>query len=204
MKNLTRTKYYLFIPLLLTILSLCLCTGCERQAKKKESRPGTIPLAVWAHAGQEAERVILQGQVARFNQQSQTVTINLTFIPERDYNAQIQSAAIAGDLPDILEFDGPYLYNYIWQNHLIPLEDLLPQPLIADILPSIIAQGTHADHLYSVGVFDSGLGLYGRKDRLAEIGHVCPKLRRKPGRLANLKTSCKNWRKTIRTGPSST
>lgn len=97
------------------------------------------------------------------------IKINLTFIPERDYNAQVQAAALAGDLPDILEFDGPYLYNYIWQNQLRPLEDLLPQSVLDDLLPSLIDQGTHGQHLYAVGVFDSGLGLYARKSALQGI-----------------------------------
>lgn len=68
----------------------------------------------------------------RFNQQSDRVHIELTFIPERDYNAQVQAAALANDLPDILEFDGPYLYNYIWQNQLRPLDELLPAQLISE------------------------------------------------------------------------
>jgi multiple sugar transport system substrate-binding protein len=111
----------------------------------------------------------LASQVKRFNRQTAGVNIKLTFIPERDYNAQVQAAALAGDLPDILEFDGPYLYNYIWQNHLLPLETLLPQTLRDDLLPSIIDQGTHGSHLYAVGVFDSGLGLYARKSALQGI-----------------------------------
>jgi len=160
--------------LVLAVLILCLLSGCEHRNKDKKIPSGKIQLAIWAHAGQEMERVVLHEQVTRFNQQSQTVTINLTFIPERDYNAQVQSAAIAGDLPDILEFDGPYLYNYIWQNHIIPLDGLLPETVLDDILPSIIAQGTYGSHLYSVGCFDSGLGLFARKDLLEKIGARIP------------------------------
>ena len=66
------------------------------------------------------------------------IDIMLTFIPARDYNAQVQAAALAGDLPDILEFDGPYLYNYIWQGPLLPLESLLPALVTDDLLPSIV------------------------------------------------------------------
>ncbi len=150
-------------------------SGCERPAKDQQEISGKTPLSIWAHAGQEKERDILQSQVARFNQQSQTVQVNLNFIPERDYNALIQSAAIAGDLPDILEFDGPYLYNYIWQGHIIPMEALLPKTFIDDILPSIINQGTHGNHLYSVGGYDSGLGLYARKDLLEDAGVRIPR-----------------------------
>lgn len=55
------------------------------------------------------------------------------------------------------------------------MENLIPQSLIKDILPSIIDQGTHGEHLYSVGVFDSGLGLYGRKDLLDKAGVRIPR-----------------------------
>jgi len=149
-------------------------TGCDRQSTvsptaEKTDQSELITLQVWAHAGQAAERQLLQSQVTRFNQQAPGINIKLTFIPERDYNAQVQAAALAGDLPDILEFDGPYLYNYIWQNHLRPLESLLPESVLDDLLPSIIEQGTHGQHLYAVGVFDSGLGLYGRKSVLQRI-----------------------------------
>ena len=44
-------------------------------------------LHVWAHAGQQAERRVLQAQLERFNQQSDETQLKLTFIPERDYNA---------------------------------------------------------------------------------------------------------------------
>lgn len=175
MKNGISVKHTFFYYLVLALLLLGCGLGCERQAKDQEEHTAPISLSIWAHAGQEAERKVLQAQVARFNQQSQTTQVELTFIPERDYNAQVQSAAIAGDLPDILEFDGPYLYNYIWQSHLVPIEKLLPHLLIKDILPSIIDQGTYGGHLYSVGVFDSGLGLYGRKDMLEKFGVRIPR-----------------------------
>ena len=164
-----------------SFLSLCfalfvlLAAGCEHKSREStkglESQSGALTLQVWAHAGQAAEREVLQSQVAQFNQQSTNIDVKLTFIPERDYNAQVQAAALAGDLPDILEFDGPYLYNYIWQNQLIALDTLLPKTVLDDLLPSIVDQGTHDKHLYSVGVFDSGLGLYARRSALQDT-HV--------------------------------
>jgi multiple sugar transport system substrate-binding protein len=99
--------------------------------------PGQTILEVWAHAGQAAERSTLEAQVARFNRRRHDIAIRLTFIPERSYNAQVQASAIAGDLPDLLEFDGPYLYNYVWQQQLQPLDALLPARPQADLLPSI-------------------------------------------------------------------
>lgn len=160
---------YLILALLLMGIG-----ACDPNAEEDTSQNGTIRLQVWAHAGQQAEREVLQSQVTRFSQQSGDVDVKLTFIPERDYNAQVQAAAIAGDLPDVLEFDGPYLYNYIWQGHLLPLENLLPSTLVSDLLPSITTQGTYDQHLYSVGVFDSGLGLFARQSALDAIGARIP------------------------------
>ncbi len=150
-----------------------LMTSCG-QYPKETKQPGIKFLQVWAHAGQAAERQVLQSQVTRFNELNSGIDINLIFIPEQYYNAQVQAAALADDLPDILEFDGPYLYNYIWQNQLLPLETLLPASVIEDLLPSIVAQGSLEQHLYSVGVFDSGLGLYARQSTLQRINARIP------------------------------
>jgi len=157
--------------LLVTALFLFIagCGGSEQA----EPLAGTR-LTVWAHAGQEAERDTLSGQVERFNQSQSQLQVELSFIPERTYNAQVQAAAIAGDLPDLLEFDGPFLYNYVWQGHLRPLGELLSAATRADLLPSIVAQGEYRGRLYSVGTFDSGLGLYARRSRLAAVGVRIP------------------------------
>lgn len=157
---------------LLLILAGMLLVACDGDDQPMANRK--IQLSVWAHAGQAAERDVLLSQVASFNQQSDNSHVTLTFIPERDYNAQVQAAALANDLPDLLEFDGPYLYNYIWQNRLRPLENLLPRALLDDLLPSVLEQGSHRGHVYSVAAFDSGLGLYGRRSALRTIGARMP------------------------------
>lgn len=150
------------------ILCLTLLVGCVRGG----SDPGT--LQVWAHAGQDAERQTLQAQVKRFNAAQDAVDVELTFLPEGSYNAQVQAAALSGDLPDVLEFDGPFIYNYVWQQNLIPIDDLISPEVRADLLPSIIRQGTYNDRLYSVGTFDSGLGIYGRRSMLEAAGVRIP------------------------------
>jgi len=157
--------------LLVTALFLFIA-GCGG-GEQAEPPVGTR-LTVWAHAGQEAERDTLSRQVERFNQSQAEIQVELSFIPERTYNAQVQAAAIAGDLPDLLEFDGPFLYNYVWQGHLRALDGLLAPDTRADLLPSIVAQGEYRGRLYSVGTFDSGLGLYARRSRLVAAGVRIP------------------------------
>lgn len=172
---------HVFINLIF-IAAMLLFNGCDQEKTDSAMHVDGIKLNVWAHAGQEAERKVLQSLVVEFNKSFNAhannnrpgVYVKLTFLPEQSYNAQVQAAALAGDLPDILEFDGPYLYNYIWQNHLLPLETRLPQSVINNLLPSIVSQGTYQQHLYSVGMFDSGLGLYARKSALEKISARIP------------------------------
>ncbi len=156
----------------MALLGLVLLTGLLAACDQEMPAPatGVTVLEVWAHAGQAAERATLQQQVDRFNRQQPGAQVRLTFIPERSYNAQVQAAAIAGDLPDVLEFDGPFLYNYVWQGHLIPLETLLATDLQADLLQSIRTQGSYHDHFYGIGTFDSGLGLFARRSLLQQAG----------------------------------
>lgn len=155
----------------LILLALFLFGGCGPTAE----RAGRAALSVWAHAGQAGEREVLRAQVARFNRAQTDVAVSLTFIPEGTYNGQVQAAALAGRLPDVLEFDGPYLYNYAWQGRLRRLDALLPAALRRELLPSIIAQGTYRDGLYSVASFDSGLGLYARRSAVKRAGLRLPR-----------------------------
>ena len=158
--------------ILLLLFSGLALTGCNGESNGSNGTGQT--LRVWAHAGQAAERSTLQSQVDRFNISGASFRVELTLLPERSYNAQVQAAALAGDLPDLLELDGPYLFNYIWQGHLSPLDGVLSEETVQDLIPSIVAQGGFRNKLYGVGTFDSGLGLYARRSLLIEAGIRIP------------------------------
>ncbi|MCX4188009.1 extracellular solute-binding protein [Methylophaga sp. OBS4] len=161
------------ITLTFTLLPILLGGGCSDE----DTTGAVTTIEVWAHAGQQSERRTLGAQVARFNaQQAGTFRIELTLIPEGSYNDQVQAAAVAGELPDLLEFDGPFLYTYAWQGRLRTLDDLLSQSLLDDLLPSILEQGRYHDRLWAVGTFDSGLGLYADRRTLQEVGARIPSL----------------------------
>lgn len=148
---------------------MLLAGGCGRE--RKDSSP---TLRIWAHAGQPDERAALEATVAHINASQDTLRLELTLLPEGGYNAQVQAAALASELPDLLEFDGPFLQAYAAAGHLRPLDALLPDSLRRDLLPSLIAQGSYRDSLYAIGQFDSGLGLFGRRSLLAAVGARLP------------------------------
>lgn len=162
------------------VIALCFCQ-CQRNDTEPFAR---IALEVWIHSGQASERRTLEAQVAEFEKQNLDIDISLTTLPEGAYDKQIQAAALANKMPDILEFDGPYVYNYIWQNKLVPLDGLLTKEIKQDLIPSITAQGTLNGRLYAVGTFDSGLGLYALKNKLKKTGIRIPTSLKDPWTIA--------------------
>lgn len=131
-------------------------------------------LTMWYHSGQAEERAVLLDQVARFNAAHPDIFIRAVEIPEGSYNEQVQAAALAGDLPDILDLDGPMIANYVWAGMLLPLDDFVSPELKSDLLPSILAQGTYEGRLYALGVFDAGLGIWGNRRYLEDVGARIP------------------------------
>ncbi len=126
-------------------------------------------ITVWYHSGRGGEREITQDQVKRFNLMQDEVKVNLVQLPEGSYNEQVQAAAVAGDLPDVLDLDGPFIANYAWAGYLYPLDSFITSEMKKDFLPSILAQGYYQGKLYALGAFDSGLGIWGNKKYLADV-----------------------------------
>jgi len=133
-----------------------------------------VTIEVWFHSGKGEEREVLDAQVEDFNAMQNEVIVKAVRLPEGSFNEQVSAAALADDLPDLLDFDGPFLYNYAWAKHLIPLDDYVSDALKADFLPTIIAQGTYGGKLYSLGTFDSGLAIWGNKAYLEKAGVRIP------------------------------
>ncbi|GAA3792192.1 sugar ABC transporter substrate-binding protein [Streptomyces coacervatus] len=136
-------------------------TTCDGEIK------GTAHITVWFHSEQSSEIGTLRSQVEEFNQAQKQVRVELVPLPgRRPYRELVNSAAASGDLPDLLDFDGPNLYSYAWSGRLRPIESCVPNSLRRDLLPSIRRQGTYAGRLWGVGTFDSGMGLFVRKSVL--------------------------------------
>jgi multiple sugar transport system substrate-binding protein len=165
-------------------LLLTACSGGEGGGEDERARTdttcdgridGTAHVTVWFHAGPSAEYATLRRQVHDFNKAQRQVRVEVVTLPEqRPYNELVLSAAAGGDLPDLLDFDGPRLYSYAWSGTVKPIDSCLPDSLREDLLPSILRQGTYAGRLYGIGTFDSGLGLYVRPSVLRKAGIRVP------------------------------
>lgn len=138
------------------------------------ARPTEI--TVWWYTAQEVEHNVIKAQVNEFNSMQDEVRVKLVSLPEATYTDQVRAAGLAGQLPDLISLDGPTLANFVWSGFLRPLDEFVTLELYKDLLPSIIEQGTYSPDgkLYAIGVFDSGLAIWGNKAYLQEAGVRIP------------------------------
>jgi multiple sugar transport system substrate-binding protein len=168
--------------LLCAVIAVAACgsTASKQSARRDSTCRGKLSgvsyITVWSHASSSvgAESRAMVRQVAEFNRSQSQVRVKLITLPEGDYSQQVASAAASGNLPDVLDFDGPNLYNYAWAGDLKPLDSCISQRQRADLLPSLRRQGLYNGRTWGVGTFDSGLGLYVRKSILRRAGISIP------------------------------
>ena len=156
----------LIFPLLIALSIMF--SACGSTAS---STPGHITIQLFFHSSQGPERDALNASLQAFSERFPGITVEVVQLPEIRYTDEVNVAALAHSLPCLLDFDGPTLYNYAWSGYLLPLDKYVSPEMKADFLPSIIQQGTYNHHLYSLGQFDSGLGIYANKRYLSEA-HV--------------------------------
>ncbi|MGV3581104.1 MAG: extracellular solute-binding protein [Methylophilus sp.] len=131
-------------------------------AENVQASPKTV--SVLTRAGFDTkEAQALKQTVVKFNRMQHSYKVIMQHSNYRDYESLIHNAASTGSLPCLLELDGPYLSSFAWLGYLQSLDKFIPDELRHDLLPSIIAQGTYNGHIYSLGQYDSGLGLWANR-----------------------------------------
>jgi multiple sugar transport system substrate-binding protein len=167
-------KYLRLIFPLLLVLSMLFSACDSTSSTTVASANAPITVQLFFHSGQGPEREALNATLKAFSDSNPDIRVEAVQLPEGRYTDQVNIAALARSLPCLLDFDGPTLYNYAWSGYLLPLDKYVSPEMKADFLPSIINQGTYNHHLYSLGQFDSGLGLYANKQYLSKTGARIP------------------------------
>lgn len=130
-------------------------------------------LSLWYHgAGNQVEETIINQIVSDFNASQSDWQVVLEAFPQGSYNDSIVAAALAGNLPDIMDVDGPVMPNWAWSGYMQPLE--IDESIIANYLPG--TQGYWDGQLYSIGLWDAAVALYARQSTLDELGLRTPTL----------------------------
>ncbi|SDG35789.1 sugar ABC transporter substrate-binding protein [Pelagibacterium luteolum] len=130
-------------------------------------------LSLWYHgAGNEVEREILLGIIEDFNTSQPDWTVVLEEFPQAAYNDSVVAAAVSGNLPDIIDVDGPVMPNWAWAGYMQPLQ--LSEGALDGFLPGAI--GEYNGEVYSVGLWDAAVAMYARRSVLEEYGIRIPTL----------------------------
>ena len=126
---------------------------------------------MWYHgAGNDVERKILTQIIDDFNASQDKWMVERQDFPQKSYNDSVVAAALAKNLPDIIDMDGPVMPNWAWSGYLSPLE-LTPGSL-DKFLPGAV--GKWQGKVYSVGLWDAACAIFARKSVLTENGIRIP------------------------------
>jgi multiple sugar transport system substrate-binding protein len=159
---------------LLPLAALAACGGgggVGDTSAEEGSGKGTI--RVWAHQGQAGETAALQNAVKTFNSSQSDIKAELKLIPENDYTKTI-TATDPAELPDVLEFDGPTMANFVYNGKLAPIDDHVSAKTLGNATDAVKAQGEIDGKHYGLGMFDAGLGMYANKKLLDAAGVKYP------------------------------
>jgi multiple sugar transport system substrate-binding protein len=130
-------------------------------------------IGMWYHgAGNETESALITQIVDDFNASQSDYTVTLESFPQNSYNESVTAGALAGNLPCILDVDGPIMPNWAWSGYMQPLA--IDESIIADFLPGTL--GYWDGDLYSVGLWDAALALFARQSDLDAWGLRTPTL----------------------------
>lgn len=130
-------------------------------------------LTMWYHGGgNEVESNILNSIIQDFNASQSDWAVKVESFPQGSYNDSVVAAALAGNLPCILDVDGPVMPNWAWAGYMQPLP--ISDAAIEGHLDSTI--GRWDGEIYSVGLWEAALSLYTRQSTLDELNLRTPTL----------------------------
>lgn len=83
---------------------------------------GATTVTMWTHsAGNPAELEVYERIISDFNASQDEYEVVQEAFPQGAYNDAVVAAAAAGDLPCLIDMDGPIVPNWAWAGYLQPL-----------------------------------------------------------------------------------
>jgi multiple sugar transport system substrate-binding protein len=139
-------------------------TGCGQAGQGgTTTNDGRTQLTMWTHsAGNAAELAVYEKIIEDFNSSQDTYEVVHESFPQGAYNDAIVAAAASGDLPCLLDLDGPIMPNWAWAEYLQPLG--ISTDITDKLLPTAV--GTWNGEIYSAGYWDAALSIFARKSVL--------------------------------------
>jgi multiple sugar transport system substrate-binding protein len=156
--------------LLLTVLIALLPPGASPSSLAQTPRDPAKHITVWFHAGLGQALDAMRLTFRDFEADQDQYTVDLSLVPEGGYVDAVRLAGRTGDLPCLLALDAPTVPHFAWLGYLQPIDKFVTRALRDDLLPSILEQGTYQNRLYALGVYNSGLAIFGNRRHLRAAG----------------------------------
>jgi len=137
------------------------------------SATAATDIKMWYHgAGNEAESTLINQIVSDFNSSQSDWAVSLESFPQESYNDSVVAGALAGNLPCILDVDGPVMPNWAWSGYMQPLS--IDESIVENFLAG--TKGVWDGELYSIGLWDAAVSMYARASDLEKWGLRTPTL----------------------------
>jgi multiple sugar transport system substrate-binding protein len=174
----------------LCALLLALLPPGASPASLSQNRPDPPKhITVWFHGGLGQALNAMRLTFRDFEaEQDHRYAVDLTLVPEGSYADEVRIAGRTGDLPCLLSVDGPTVPNFAWLGYLQPIDRFVTPTLRKDLLPSILSQSIYRNHLYGLGIYESGLAIFANRRHLRAAGVRQPTVDR-PWTVAEFETA---------------
>jgi len=166
----------LMVILAMTAASATVLAGCGQAGESDGEDEGggdgsTTQLTMWTHsAGNPAELEVYEQIIADFNGSQDDYEVVMESFPQGAYNDAIVAGAAAGDLPCLLDMDGPIVPNWAWAGYIQPLG--ISEEITNELLDTAV--GTYQGEVYSAGYWDAALSIFARESVLNDNGIRIP------------------------------
>lgn len=147
-------------------------------------------ISIWVHETDSPEGKLYKKLVDDFNNQytgkyHATITQIARSGDAGGYDDKVNAAISNGGLPDVFTIDGVRVGEFADAGAIVPIEDYFTEDDLKDFNPDIIQQGTYDGKLYTVGCFDSSVGIFYNKDMFEKAG-ITPATKDNPWTLEQL------------------
>ncbi|MDZ8085986.1 MAG: ABC transporter substrate-binding protein [Nostoc sp. DedQUE12b] len=149
------------VSLMAIILSICFIFlySCQSTVQRND---GVINLSLWQSINPPVNRDVFNKLVDKFNQTHTDVKVKSIFIGQPQL-PKILTAVVGNAPPDILSFDPQLTGQFMELGAIRPLEEWLEKfPLKSEISPNLWEELKLDDHLWSIPLYTSNLGIFYR------------------------------------------
>ena len=187
--------------LMATVMAAGLLVGCggkdsnDASSETAKNADGSTEISIWVHETDSPEGQLYKKLIDDFNKENEgkyhaTLTQIARSGDAGGYDDKINAAISNGGLPDVFTIDGVRVGEFADAGAIVPLGEYYTEDDLADFNPSIIQQGTYKDELYTVGCFDSSVGIFYNKDMFEKAG-ITPATKEDPWTLEELTDAAK-------------